>query len=144
MFGLFDKAEVNFHLPDRVLMEETIECVIDIAAKSDAKLRKIEVELFCKETAITRGTSSHYSYNTAYNDLRIPVGETYLRQGESFQLRETFQLPAFTTPTMKGSNHMVEWFVRLRLDVPWWPDTRAEREFVVLPCIVTPEVEEVW
>lgn len=140
MFGLFDKAEVSIDVPDRVLMEDEIPCEISIVPKSKANLRKIEVELFCQETAITRGTTDSYYRKVVYNDLRTPRKETKLRAGETIIIRETFRLPAFTTPTIYTYNHYVEWFIRVRLDVPWWPDTRKQQPIAVLPFKLAPEV----
>lgn len=140
MFGLFDKADVTITIPENLIMEESFECKVDIIPKSDASLRKIEIEMFCQETAITRSTTNTYYRRNVFSDLRIPVKETQLRKGQPVQYRETFKLPNFSTPTIYVLNHYVEWFVRVRLDVPWWPDTRQEKSFLVHPFIVVPEL----
>lgn len=135
MFGLFDKADVTVNLPPVLNMEDQFDCQIDIMPKSDANLRKIEVEFFCQETAISRGSTDSYYYKKVFNDLRIPFNETKLKKGQPLTVREHFSLPKLSTPTILAANHRVQWFVRVRLDVPWWPDTRRENEIKVLPIL---------
>ena len=140
MFGLFDKAEIRIDVPKTVLMEEEFTCTFSIFPKSRTKLRKIEVELYCQETAISRGTTDTYYHNNVHNDLRIPVEECEITPENPLEFKESFQLPPFTTPTIHTHNHRVEWFVRARLDVPWWPDTRKMAQIFVYPCMVTSEI----
>lgn len=140
MFGLFDKADVNIKIPNQVIMEDEIECIVEIFPKSETKLRKIEIELYCQETAIFRGTTSRYYHNKVHSDLRFPANETVLQPDSPLTIKALFVLPPFTTPTILTHNHRVEWFFRVRLDVPWWPDTRAEKQIVVHPCMLTTEI----
>jgi hypothetical protein len=138
MFGLFDKADVEITLPMYVNMEDTFDCVIEIVPKTDISLRKIELELFCQETSVSRGTTDSYSRNKVFSDLRTPRGKTKLFANELLRHKEVFRLPQFTTPTIKTYNHFVEWFIYVRLDVPWWPDTRVQKELTILPFLVVP------
>lgn len=142
MFGLFDKADVEIIVPDAVLMEEAFECVVKVNPKSDANLRKIEMEFFCQEKAITRGTTDYTSYKKIFSDERIPQNEIKIQKGRALEYKEVFQLPALSPPTMRANNHFVEWFLRVRLDVPFWPDTRKEAMVVVLPALLTSAPEE--
>jgi len=142
MFGITDKAEVKINIPQRIFMEDVIDCVIEITPKSRASLRKIEVELFCTEKAISRGTTDRYYRKKVYSDLRIPRNQIEIRPGRFIELREQFQLPPLTTPTIRCYNHMVEWHIRVGLDVPWWPDTRAQIMFPILPVLIVPELEQ--
>ncbi|MCD4782693.1 MAG: hypothetical protein K8T10_02565 [Candidatus Eremiobacteraeota bacterium] len=141
MFGITDKAGINIKVPQRIIMEDVIDCVIEITPFSKATLRKIEVELFCRETAISRGTSDRYYRKTIYSDLRTPRNQTEIRRGRYIEIREAFQLPPLTTPSFYCRNHMIEWFIRVRLDVPWWPDTRVQELINILPFIVVPDLE---
>jgi len=142
MSGFFDKADITIQLPDKIIMEDTFDCTVNINPRSDANLRKIEVELYCQETAISRGTTDCYYRKKVYSDERIPQQEVKMRAGFPIQIKERFQLPPMTTPTIQTTNHFVEWFVRIRLDVPWWPDTRKEEMLYVLPFIVNSELAE--
>lgn len=140
MFGLFDKANLTIKVPDQLMMEEAFECVVLVEPKSDANLRKIEIELYCQETACSRGTTDTYSHKKVFKDERVPRKDFKLKKGQALEFREKFRLPELSTPTIRCSNHWVEWFVRVRLDVPLWPDTRGEAGFTVLPMLKVPEI----
>jgi len=141
MFGLFDKAEVTIKLPKHTVMEDNVQCVVEVLPKSDANLRKIEIELFCQETAVSRGTTDSYYNKKIFSDIRVPKKNFEIRRGMSLKFMEDFKLPEFSTPTMEAENHWVKWLLRVRLDVPLWPDTREELELIVLPFLVVPDCE---
>ncbi|MDQ7822587.1 MAG: hypothetical protein RDV48_07295 [Candidatus Eremiobacteraeota bacterium] len=44
-----------------------------------------------------------------------------------------FKVPREGPVTYKGSYAKFEWYVRVRIDIPFWFDKREEREFTVLP-----------
>lgn len=135
MAGFFDKADVEITVPDKVLMGDKIDCIVKVSPKSDALLRKIEMELYCQETAISRGKTDTYFQKKVYSEERSPEKDIRITKGQVLEYNEVFQLPALCTPTMFGHNHQVEWFFRVRLDVPLWPDTREEVSLKVLPAI---------
>lgn len=138
--GFFDKADVTITMPATAIMEDDFECEIKVFPKSDAKLRKIEIAFVCQETAISRGTTDHYYRTDVYSDIRIPQKDIQIRKDYDLVFTEKFKFPPFTTPTIYEHNHRVEWLVRVRLDVPWWPDTRHSQAIRVLPFLVAPEL----
>lgn len=142
MFGLFDVALLKIEIPEYVMMEDSIECIIEIDPSKKTPIRKVELELYGMETAIRRATTDAYYRNRIFSDVRIPIGKTSLTPGKRESFREIFRLPDLTAPTILASNHRIQWFVRARIDVPWWPDTRMQKEFRVLPCLCVPESSE--
>lgn len=142
MFGLFDKANVEIQTSPFIIMEDDIDCRIRIIPNSDADLRKIEVELYCQETAISRGTTDSYYRRKVFSDLRAPEKETRITRGNPLEFSLNFKLPPFTTPSIYCRNHFVEWFIRVRLDVPLWPDTRAEKAIFITPCMIIEDTLE--
>ncbi|MDQ7822588.1 MAG: hypothetical protein RDV48_07300 [Candidatus Eremiobacteraeota bacterium] len=131
MTGIFDKADITVTSPFQVNMGDEIPCEVTVTPQCQAKLRKIEVGLFCKETGISRGTSDSYYRKDVYTDNREAIGETTLMPGIPVTIKEAFSLPTLSAPTYNGKNHMVNWELRVRLDVPWWPDTRYTKEIIV-------------
>lgn len=130
---IFDKAEIIFNVPSSTGMGGEISCEFTILPKKNAKFRKIEAGLFCQETAITRGSSDSYLRKDVYTDNRIVQNATTIQADSILMFKQVFKLPDHYPPTFHGQNHMIDWMIRVRLDVPWWPDTRFKQEFNVLP-----------
>ncbi|MHC9540311.1 MAG: hypothetical protein AB9903_12405 [Vulcanimicrobiota bacterium] len=130
---VFDKADITVQIPDSVGMGVTVTCEVTIEPTAQATLRKIEIGCFCQETAISRGSSDSYYRKDVHSDNRIMENQVELRPHQPLHYKLSFPLPELSVPTFNGHNHMVNWYIRVRLDVPWWPDTRYKKEFRVLP-----------
>ncbi|MBI2267408.1 MAG: sporulation protein [Armatimonadetes bacterium] len=132
----FDKAKIQIDAPPEKNLGEEVSCEVIVTPKTRAKLRKIEISLACVETAISRGTTDTTSHKTVLEDIRVPAKDVTLAPGEVLCYKETFRIPPEAPPAMGGNNHYVNWQIKVRLDVPWWPDTRAEKSLRVNPTVV--------
>jgi hypothetical protein len=88
-----------------------------------ARLRKLVITLEGRESATyTRGTSTVTDRRAC---LRVALAEVAnpaeMRQGET-----SFELPAGVVPGFKADRNKLEWFLRVRGDVPFWPDLDEE------------------
>ncbi|GEM_PF-1978355 len=129
----FDKANITVQVPESVGMGATVDCEVTIEPLAQSTLRKIEIGCFCQETAVSRGSSDSYYRKDVYADNRTMDDKVELRQNHPQHYSLSFTLPELSIPTFNGRNHMVNWYIRVRLDVPWWPDTKCWQEFRVLP-----------
>lgn len=131
--SIFARAEIEVEAPDGVQMGDAVPCIVRIRPTRDTQVRKILVEFACEEMGIVRGTSNSYYYHDAHLDSRKVQGQSTVHKGQSYEYRETFQIPPAGPPTFHGQNHSVYWEIRVRVDIPWWPDSRHERQVRVDP-----------
>lgn len=59
-----------------------------------------------------------------------------LKAGETLAHRITFAIPKEAPVSYAGQLVTVEWYVRVRIDIPFWFDIREERYFRVIPHLV--------
>lgn len=133
---IFGMAEVVIDTPERLNLGESFSCRVTLVPTKRTKVRKVLLEWALIEEAIVRGTSDSTYRTDGFLDSRTPIGATTLEAGRSYELAEQFAVPLTGPPTFYGANHSTYWCVRLRLDVPWWPDTRAQRLVKVEPTLV--------
>lgn len=134
--SIFDRAEVVVDAPERLNLGVRFPCRVTIVPKKSTRVRKVLLEWVLVEEAIVRGTSDSTYRTDGFVDARTPIGATTLEMGRTYELAEEFSVPLLGPPTFYGANHSTYWILRLRLDVPWWPDTRSQRLIKVEPCLV--------
>jgi hypothetical protein len=49
-------------------------------------------------------------------------------------------VPEFTAPTFQGSSNKIEWQLKVRGEIPRWPDVNEEFDVFVLPLPVDQSV----
>ncbi len=130
---MFSRANIEIQAPSTLNLGSSFTAEIGIAVSKKTKVRNVTLELACVEHAIVRGTSDSHYRRDVFSDLRELIGRSVLQVGQSFDYVEDFQIPVTGGPSYAGRNHSVYWELRVRLDVPWWPDTRASHRIKVLP-----------
>lgn len=143
-FNLF-KATISIDMPGMVKLGDDVPCVVKIAPTDNSRVKKIELTFSCRETAISRGSTDTYYHKNVIEDLRGVSNEIELQPGFELIYNEIFKVPLLAPPSFHGSNHLIRWYLGVRLDVPWWPDTIQERELIVFPAysqIALPQTEK--
>lgn len=130
---MFSRANITIEAPSTLNLGSELSTKVNIAVSKKTKVRNVTLELACVEHAIVRGTSDSHYRRDVFSDLREVIGKTVLQVGQTFEFEEDFQIPVHGGPTYSARNHSVYWELRVRLDVPWWPDTRANQRIKVLP-----------
>lgn len=102
-----------------------------------SRIQKLSISLEGRESATyRRGTSTTTDRSTFE---RIPLFETMdatqIRNGEA-----TVTVPEFTAPTFQGSSNKIEWQLKVRGEIPRWPDVNEEFDVFVLPLPVDQSV----
>ena len=94
------------------------------------RLRKLTIELEGRESArYRRGTDTHTDHHVFFSHelvsehsfLNFHRGEVALR------------LPERTMPSFEATNNKIEWRLKVRGDIPSWPDVIDDFEITVYP-----------
>lgn len=130
------KAKIFIEVPQLVIMEEPVKCLVCVVPRGDVDIQRLSVEMVCLETGVSRGTTDHYSTKESYREVRIPVSNTLLKAREEYRYNLMFKLPELSTPTISAKNHWVEWFIRVKLDVSFLVKQKTEQKFTVIPYML--------
>lgn len=129
--------QVNFALPkytvrgitlEGVMPGETLEGEILLKPFEDVKCRGLWLEIGFWDRG--QGTPNENRL------LETKIHEGDLRKNQPFSYHLQFEIGPGAPPTYLGQSVKIEWFVRVRVDVPLWFDKRHEFFFNVLPHIV--------
>lgn len=128
------KLDVNFYLPRYNVRGKTLkglqpggtlEADIELTAYEEVKIRGIWLVIGWGEKG--RGTPSEHRLV----EEMIYHGSLFPR--DRFDHHVNFRIPENANVTYCGNYVTVEWFIRIRLDVPFWFDKRENFPFMVLP-----------
>jgi hypothetical protein len=99
------------------------------------RLRRLDFTLEGRESATyRRGTSTTTDRQTCVRVLLAEAtGVAEMRQGET-----AFELPPTAVPGFQADNNRIEWFIRVRGEVPRWPDVNEEFPVEIRPGTVDP------
>ncbi len=101
--------------------------------KSGTTVDYILIQLIMKEKATyRRGTNTHTVTHTIVADEFKHLGRSFY-SGEIFYDDRTLQVPADAMHTFKARRNTIEWFVKLQIAIPRWPDIEHEYAVTVLP-----------
>jgi hypothetical protein len=136
MFGILDPVDLQISVPMYVAMGEAFSCAIDIMPKVPITIKKVEVELFCIETAVTRGETDLSDSRKVFGDVKVPGRDVKVKRDQGTQYKGAFILPPMSPPTISAPNHSVDWWVTAKIEIPFMPEIRKEVPVVVLPCFL--------
>jgi hypothetical protein len=89
-------------------------------------LERTSIEVGDDEDSIT-----YHSYNYIFEITDILAGSGELPPGEH-RSTFSFKIPEDSIPSYNGSNVDINYFVRAQVDIPFWFDLKAEKEFYIL------------
>jgi len=129
--------EVNFSLPRYEVGEVTLTGV-QLGHQLEG-----EVMLISGEDINCRGIWMEIGYHERGNGTpqegrleQIMIFKGNLLKGKPFVHRILFDVPPTAPMTYSGEYIKYIWFVRIRIDIPFWFDKREEFEFAVIPRLV--------
>jgi hypothetical protein len=99
-------------------------------AGSAGRLQKLTIELEGRESArYRRGTSTSTDHHVFYSDELVSETRYHsIHRGET-ELR----VPERTMPSFKSSNNGIEWRLKVRGEIPFWPDVIEDFTITVDP-----------
>lgn len=126
--------EVNFIIPRYEVRGITIEGVQQGQTLEGEVILKPYVDMNCRGVwmeigYMERGQGSHEENRMLEN----MIFEGSLQQNRPLSHHILFKIPENAPPTYKGEIVEIAWFVRIRIDIPFWFDKREEFEFMVIP-----------
>ncbi|MCD4782694.1 MAG: hypothetical protein K8T10_02570 [Candidatus Eremiobacteraeota bacterium] len=131
------ELEVNFALPQHIIRGMTLEGV------QPGGMLEGEIILTPFEEVNCRGVWLEIGYReggngTPYEDrlLETMICKGRLHANESFSHHLLYQLPDNVPISYTGDYVKIEWYIRIRIDIPFWFDTREEFPFRVIPRIL--------
>ncbi len=142
-------GEVSFQTDGQDFVPgQRVKVAVAVTAKEELKITKILLNLDGYETASFKdddfledeedveANCSHSDYSFRYEGEVL--GELTMAPGESKTFTHEFELPAELPPTYHGEHIKNTYQMKVRVDVPWGADLRAQEEVVV----VTPPPEQ--
>jgi len=129
--------EVNFATPQYVVRGMTLEGVqpggilegeIILTPFEKINCRGVWLEIGYEEKG--QGTPAGEMF------LQIMIYKGELQANESFSHHLVYQLPPNAPITYMGDYVQIHWYVRIRIDIPFWFDIREEFPFRVIPRIL--------
>jgi Protein of unknown function (DUF3592) len=99
-------------------------------AGSAGRLQKLTLELEGRESArYRRGTSTYTDHHVFFSQEL--VSETRFHSIDRGEI--SLRVPQHTMPSFKSSNNEIEWRLKLRGDIPFWPDVIEDFTITVHP-----------
>ncbi|MEE8526721.1 MAG: DUF3592 domain-containing protein [Thermoanaerobaculia bacterium] len=94
------------------------------------RLQKLTIELEGRESArYRRGTSTTTDHHVFFSTELVSETRFHsIHRGEAL-----FCLPERTMPSFKSSNHEIEWRLKVRGEIPFWPDVTDDFDITVHP-----------
>ena len=99
-------------------------------AGRSGRVKRLTVVLEGREEAqYRRGTDTHTDRNTFTSRTVIDAAEPYTIASGS----TSFSVPVETVPTFKAEHNKILWQLKVRCEIPGWPDSEDEYEVLVQP-----------
>ncbi len=94
------------------------------------RLRQLTMTFEGREAArYRRGTSTYTDHHVFHTeDLLTATGFHQIHRGET-----SLQVPQSTMPSFKSPNNEIEWRLKIRGDIPFWPDVIENFEITIYP-----------
>jgi hypothetical protein len=121
-----------------------VRAVLDCGA--DIEVDGVIVELVGLQVYYTESQYGQHKNSEEFCRARAEVGERgVLTQGEH-EVEAGFEIPTQFSATYLGKKVRIEWEIRVRVDIPWWPDAKAAFSITVVPRpqAVEPGTRKVW
>ena len=136
------KLEVNFAIPNYEIHGTTVEGVQPGERLEGEVLFHPFEDVNCRGVFIEIGHHEK-GRGTPYENRLVQsmIFEGSLRRNQPFSHHILFQIPDSVPPSYSGEYVTIEWFVRIRLDIPFWFDKREEFPFKVIPKLVKSKEE---
>jgi hypothetical protein len=118
-----------FLTPRRPIPGDSVRADIELTSTSETPVDDIEVRLTGDERRYRGSTMAgnvsipHYATHR-HADLVAHLGKSTLTEGVH-RRSITFAIPPTAPPAYQSGTAAVEWTLKLRVDIPWWPDRRA-------------------
>lgn len=131
-YDLTTKIEINKHKMGEKTIEgicigETLNGEISLTPYSDINCRGLWLEIGYNE----RGNGTPHESRL----LQTMFYQGQLKKDLPVNHRFSFVIPPNGPITYKGTYVNFIWYIRVRIDIPFWFDKREEKEFTVLPKI---------
>lgn len=96
------------------------------------EVQRIRLQWLFRETAIyQQGKGTRAEIHERLIEEEYPA--SLVKLGDTFYLERSFQVPADGMHTFIASHNKLQWFLRVRVEIPRWPDFQEEYEVTVLP-----------
>ncbi len=122
--------------PEMLRVGERFAFTLEHTFKSNVNVQRILVQLLQRESATyRRGTDTYtVTHEEVATEFEIPARP--FRRGETLYDNRSLQIPRTAMHTFKARNNKIQWFLRLKIEVPGWPDLNQEYQLLVLPELV--------
>lgn len=114
---------------------ETVDCKVLLPAAEVARLQKITASLRGEERVVS-GIGSHKTTHThTIQNLVVEVGnQNGISAGNNkMEFTLPLQIPANAPSTFHAPDNALHWAIRVRVDIPDWPDWVREFPIIILP-----------
>lgn len=116
---------------------DTLEGTVTILSKTDVQLNAVRIELVCEERARERvGTRTRYYTENVHKAEVVGARNLRLRPRHRQSVPFRFEIPAMSMHSFAADNNWVTWRLRVRCDIPNWPDLMEEYVLTVKPVFV--------
>lgn len=130
-------GEVKLELPEQVRPGETFPIAIAFTPRASGHLNGIIVTLNGRERATAgSGTNRRSRTNDLHKDETEDPGATQQRllPGKPLESKLELAIPADAAPSFYASDNVVQWRIKIRIDIPGWPDWVESRDVLVVPA----------
>lgn len=120
-------AEVR--IPSRVHPGDRLVVTVALESTSRTPIDFVRLELVSEATSPSNGAVSTRTRFVSRADL---AGPGHLEE-RTHEMRASFDVPADTPPTYRGSIIEVRYRLLLHVSIPWWPDVKEAYDLTLLP-----------
>jgi len=122
--------------PDTLRVGESFTFTIEHTFKSNVNVQRILIQLLQRESATYRRGTDTYTVTEEKVVAEFEIPARPFRRGETLYDSRSFQIPHTGMHTFKARNNKIQWLVRVKIEVPAWPDLKQDYELTILPELV--------
>ncbi len=111
-----------------------ITCEVRLQPPQPVVIKRVRAMIWCEESTIhDLGTNEITRTSKVYKERTDVSQRVLLHPGELTTLSAQLLVPADAPLSFSTCNNKVEWFARVRVDVPWCPDWVEQYDLTVRP-----------
>jgi len=122
---------VTLKVPSFVYPGGDVKIEIIVESTSKTPINFIEIDLLGNESA--RDQEQAFSESRAIVSETARVCDEMVLEEETYRFEGTLRLPYDAPFSYTGYLSEITYFVRVRVDIPWWPDATERSDLVVAP-----------
>lgn len=140
------RPAIRLYAPSQVQVGRRFQVRPVLECGADVEVDAVFVELVGLQVYYTESQYGQHKNAEEFCRAKATIAEPGLLTEGEHELEAGFEIPPHFSATYFGKKVRIEWEVRVRVDIPWWPDAKASFSITVVPQpqALEPASRKVW